>query len=306
MPNHQSSVAVITATIGRDDLIQAIKSVQEQSYPCTHYVFVDGKDYHEKVKNLLKDDYPDVVVTYLPMNTGANKMYNSYINAIAPFLVKEDIICFLDDDNWYHQDHVKYMAHYISHYQADYAYSLRYCVSHEINKIWEDNMESLGFWRFPKPIEAISHFTLRGNTHWYTTTLDHHQMYLIDVNCLAVTRAIALQLAPIWIQVGYGNDRFITQTLLASKVRGICTGKRTLYYHISEITYDVNLNTFIKGGVLDQATVDSLTEDEVLDIAHQGFANVHKFIKDGQPKNTPLSWEIPTIMENGQLTIINE
>lgn len=131
-------------------------------------------------------------------------------------------------------------------------------------------------------------------------------MHLIDVNCLAVTRAIALQLAPIWIQVGYGNDRFITQTLLASKVRGICTGKRTLCYHISEITYDVNLNTFIKGGVLDQATVDSLTEDEVLDIAHQGFANVHKFIKDGQPKNTPLSWEIPTIMENGQLTIINE
>lgn len=312
MPN-QPSVAVITATIGRDELIKAIQSVQAQTYPCTHYVFVDGKDYHKKVKNLLKDDYPDVIVTYLPMNTGANKMYNSYINAITPFLVKEDILCFLDDDNWYDKDHVKHMAHYIGHYQANYAYSLRYYVSHVTDMVWEDNIESLGFWRFSEPIQAFSHFTLHGKLYEYISTIDHHKAHLIDVNCLAVTKSIALRLALVWIEAGFGNDRHITRTLLKSGIRGICTGKRTLYYRTSDSTYQLDPNILVKGGVLDQATADSLTDYERMDINHQGYANINRFIKQNECRPSPdddtimlLSWEIPTVLENQQITpIIN-
>ena len=42
--NKQNSktVAVVTSTIGRPELALAIKSVQNQTYPCKHYVFVDG------------------------------------------------------------------------------------------------------------------------------------------------------------------------------------------------------------------------------------------------------------------------
>lgn len=95
-----NTVAVITSSIGRTHLEEAILSVQTQTYPCKHYVFVDGEIYWDEAKRIL-DQYPDVIATYLPMNTGADGWTNSYINAIAPFLVKEDVLCFLDDDNWY-------------------------------------------------------------------------------------------------------------------------------------------------------------------------------------------------------------
>ncbi|HHF4949445.1 TPA: hypothetical protein ACPO3J_000702 [Haemophilus influenzae] len=43
-PTNQNNktVAVVTSTIGRPELSLAIKSVQNQTYPCKHYVFVDG------------------------------------------------------------------------------------------------------------------------------------------------------------------------------------------------------------------------------------------------------------------------
>lgn len=93
---NQLTVAVITATIGRDELERTIESIKNQSYPCKHYIFVDGEDFRYKAKTIL-DKYPDVIPIYLPMNTGKNQMFNSSINAIAPFLVSEDIICYLDD-----------------------------------------------------------------------------------------------------------------------------------------------------------------------------------------------------------------
>lgn len=306
MPN-QPNVAVITATIGRDELIKAIQSVQAQTYPCTHYVFVDGKDYHKKVKNLLKDDYPDVIVTYLPMNTGANKMYNSYINAIAPFLVKEDILCFLDDDNWYDKDHVKHMAHYISHYQADYAYNLRYFVGFETNRLWEDNTESLGFWRFPNPLISNVQFTLHDQTYRFTLTTIHHEQNLIDISCLAVTKSVALSLSLSWIQAGYGNDRHITKTLLENNLTGICTGKRTLYYRTNKNTYDLDFTILIKGNVIDQTTIEGLNGHEKWDIIHQIQASINQSIKRKPvPDNTPALWEIPTMMKNQKLIVIDE
>ena len=67
----QPSVAIITSTIGRAELEQTILSVQNQSYSCKHYVFVDGEIFWHKAKAIL-DKYPNVIPIYLPMNTGKN------------------------------------------------------------------------------------------------------------------------------------------------------------------------------------------------------------------------------------------
>lgn len=98
--NKQNSktVAVVTSTIGRPELALAIESVQNQTYPCKHYVFVDGNIFWDKAKSIL-EQFPDVIPIYLPMNTGKNRILNGAINAAAAFLVEEDIICYLDDDN---------------------------------------------------------------------------------------------------------------------------------------------------------------------------------------------------------------
>ncbi|WLF83411.1 hypothetical protein [Moraxella sp. ZY210820] len=56
--------------------------------------------------------YSNIEVIYLPMNTGgtSKKLLNSAINSAATFLVEEDIICYLDDDNWYDLHHVEYLV----------------------------------------------------------------------------------------------------------------------------------------------------------------------------------------------------
>lgn len=70
------SVAVVTPTIGRSELERTIQSVQKQTYPCTHYVFVDGKPFFNDAKTIL-EKYPQVEPIYLPINTGANNWINS-------------------------------------------------------------------------------------------------------------------------------------------------------------------------------------------------------------------------------------
>lgn len=304
MPN-QPSVAVITATIGRDELIKAIQSVQAQTYPCTHYVFVDGKDYHKKVKNLLKDDYPDVIVTYLPMNTGANQMYNSYINAIAPFLVKEDIICYLDDDNWYDADHVKHLAENINKYQADYGYSLRYYANETKAHgmmIHEDNISALGFWKIPSPAHLPSFITIRGKRYNFVYTYTHNPQlyeYLIDVNCYAIRRNVAMSLATVWASVGYGNDRHITKTLFENGNRGICVGKYTVYYRTSPQTMQTDIETFVN--VIGQELFDSLTPEELEIIPIQTQANSSSAYRElEKDEHGYLPWNHLTLLEKNK------
>ncbi|CBW29743.1 glycosyl transferase [Haemophilus influenzae] len=47
----------MTSTIGRPELSLAIKSVQNQTYPCKHYVFVDGNIFWDKAKSIFIEYY---------------------------------------------------------------------------------------------------------------------------------------------------------------------------------------------------------------------------------------------------------
>lgn len=235
------TVAVITPTIGRKTLLKAIWSVRSQSYPCKHYIFVDGKQHHKAVKNMVKA-YPDVEVVYLPMNTGggANQLANSTINAIAPYLVTEDIICYLDDDNWYADDHVQTLVTDIQTHHADYAYALRYYVDDKHQIICPDDVDSLGFWSTPKTLSyplstQIDHITAQTEI---CITLPFDWPHLIDTNCFAIKRALAQSLSTIWVMTGRGNDRNITKYLFnQSHLVGICSGRHTVYYYTDITKY---------------------------------------------------------------------
>lgn len=219
------NVAVITTTIGRNTLEKAIISIQEQTYPCTHYIFVDGKEYWEKVEHL-KDKYPEVIFTFLPMNTGGkNKVGNGAIHAIIPYLLQEDIFCFLDDDNWHDTTHIEYLVNFIEKYQLDYAYSLRRLYDSQYQYICDDNFESLGFW----------------SVFGY---------YLIDTNSYALTRNIAFQLSEQWY-FGIFNDRNVLKKLIEIKAKGGCTGKRTTHY---------KFNVFINETTSEDDTIQDIRE----------------------------------------------
>lgn len=271
------TVAVITTTIGRETLEKSIISIQNQTYPCKHYVFVDGKQYWHKVKHL-EEKYPDVIFTFLPMNTGGeNNIGNGAIHAILPYLLKEDIFCFLDDDNWHDPEHVEHLANFISQHNLDYAYSLRRLYTEDYEYLCDDNIESLGFWFYefdeilPQSDGEALTFSNKGNAN------------LIDTNCYGLTRNIAFQLSEAWYS-GTGNDKTVFRTLLKLNARGGVTGKRTANY---------KLNLQIRH-----------TGDEYIDF-QEHMHSILSFFKSENEKlvrDYELPWLIPTVLINGKLT----
>ena len=224
-PNGKT-VAVVTSTIGRPELALAIKSVQNQTYPCKHYVFVDGNIFCDKAKSILAQ-FPNVVPIYLPMNTGKNRILNGAINAAAAFLVEEDIICYLDDDNQLREDHVESLVNVIEQ-GADFAYSLRSFYDSNHQFICHDDFESLGNWT--KEIHFFSDIKINNiqqSIHLIFNTDGEH----IDTNCYAVSREIAQKAAHGWHTLSIGDRGFLS-ALKVLGLMGQTSGKYTVKYTV--------------------------------------------------------------------------
>lgn len=192
------SVAVVTATTGRDSLLQTIESVKNQTYPCNHYIFVDGK--HELPKNT---DGCNII--WLPKPTGLNGMMNGGIVAASAYLTTEDYICWLDDDNWFDPKHVESLINVIE--DKPYAYSLRKLVEPDGTFWANDDCESLG-----------------------------HHADLIDLNCYLMKRDLATGLAPCWYQTTGElmiGDRYVWAMLKQNNIPYATTGKYTVNYRLN-------------------------------------------------------------------------
>ena len=196
-----ASVAVVTATTGRETLKQTLDSVAAQTVPCRHYVFVDGVN------------WPDLIDIYdqgiewcrMPVRTGGNGMMNGGIVAASAFLVQEDLICWLDDDNWFEPNHIETMLE--AKGNKPYAYSLRKLVEDSGDFFDYDDFESLG-----------------------------QHSNCIDLNCYLMDRALATQIAPLWykttgdLMVG---DRFVYECLKQNNLPFGETGKYTVNYRLN-------------------------------------------------------------------------
>jgi len=137
-------VAVVTPTIGSDHLSQCLSSVDSQNYEdLTHYVFIDGSQYFDKVEEQLVGA-SKVKTIRLEDNVGKG-WYGHRVYAACSFLVNADIICYLDEDNWFDSCHVKKLVNTIQN-GNDWAFSLRKIYDKQGNFLCEDNCESLGKW----------------------------------------------------------------------------------------------------------------------------------------------------------------
>ena len=223
---NSKTVAVITSTIGRPELALAIKSVQNQTYPCKHYVFVDGNIFWDKVKSIL-EQFPDVIPIYLPMNTGKNGILNGDINAAAAFLVEEDIICYLDDDNQLREDHVESLVNVIEQ-GADFAYSLRAFYDSNHQFICRDDYESLGNW---KPKENVLVRFIMENGQQIGCFINNKTKKHIDTNCYAIPREIAQKTVHAWYTPFLGDQKFFS-ALNQSELKGQTSGKYTVKYTV--------------------------------------------------------------------------
>lgn len=207
-----SDVAVITTTIGRQTLRETIESVRAQTRVCKHYVFVHGAEYRDASAPILAD-YPDVVAVYLPVNNsradaGHGGYGPAFVYAAAPYLIAEDIVCYLDDDNTYHPRHVDTCALLIEENNLQFAFSLRNIIAESGELICPDNCESLGY--FPN---------ITGR-------------FIADQSCLAVRAPLARRCAFGW-QKRIVSDRSFLRTMMDLDVRCGCTAKHTVNYRLS-------------------------------------------------------------------------
>ena len=203
------SVAVVTSTQGRNTICQALESVRKQTYKgkVRHYVFAHGQPHHVRV-DILLEDYPYVEGIYLPNNNGGNGYAMAPVFAMAPYVISEDVIFYLDDDNWYEPDHIESLISIIEDHDLEWAYSLRKIVDNEGEFICDDNCESLGMY-----LNATNH-------------------YLVDNSCYAVRADVARRHSHAWY-VPIISDRNFQAALMQAQYSAGTTGKHSVNYRIS-------------------------------------------------------------------------
>ena len=209
-------VAVVTPTIASDLLEQCVSSVDNQTYKdLTHYIFIDGCQYEPKAREILVGSSKTRMIE-LEENVGKG-WYGHRVYAACSFLVNADIICYLDEDNWYEPNHVEELVKAIET-GAQWAYSLRKIYDKHGNYICDDNCESLGKW----PIYF------------------NNDAYHIDTSSFAVRRDVAVNIGHAWYGQ-WGADRQFFSNLKKFFPNFECTGEHSLCYRL-----DGNANSVTK------------------------------------------------------------
>lgn len=214
-------VTVITPTLGKDHLYKAIESVGSQTYSnIQHLVISDGVLISsEKIK------YVDYIS--LPYNVGANGFNGHRIYGCATFLAKGDYICFLDDDNWFDDDHIQSMMDVIRSGNK-WACSLRKIIDEDGSFVCNDDCESLGKW--PSIFGSL----------------------FVDVNCYMLPKDIAILMAPVWyrkfrVKNQLEIDAAMMSFLLNLNLPYDSNRKYSVNYKVGNTELSVKKDFFIQG-----------------------------------------------------------
>lgn len=138
------SVAVMTATTNSPLLKDACSSVDNQTYPCKHYLIADGiVDYLEFGSMVQTYASQDRYCAYWPTKIKRPNMGAARIYAAAPSLINEDVICMLNEDDWFKPNHVESLVSLLND-GCDWAYSHRSIYEKDGTYLFDDQCESLG------------------------------------------------------------------------------------------------------------------------------------------------------------------
>jgi len=217
-------VAVVTPTIGNPKLADCLDSVNKQTYKdLTHYIFIDGSQYEEQVKQIIIKS-PKVWQKTIKLEENVGKgWYGHRVFAACSFLVDADIICYLDEDNWFEPCHIEKLVKKIEE-GNDWAYSLRKIYDKDGKFICDDNCESLGKW----PV-------------YFNDNVFH-----IDTSCFAVRRDIAVRVGHSWYGQ-WGADRQFFSAISKAFPKFDCTNSHTACYRLDGNPNSVNKEFFDQG-----------------------------------------------------------
>ena len=166
-------VSIITPTTGNSLLKQTIESIQNQDYKhIEHLIIIDGQEREADTFNILNQiqfKKKTYVVTW-PYVTGKDRFNGHKIYGATSYLANGDYLVFLDEDNWFDENHISSLAELVNQNKLDWAYSLRKIMDREGNFITNDDCESLGKW----------------------PSFLNEQDHLVDVNCYFVKKEIGI------------------------------------------------------------------------------------------------------------------
>jgi glycosyltransferase involved in cell wall biosynthesis len=217
-------VTVITPTTGAPYVRQAIESVKNQTYDnIQHLVVVDG----QPKGRVIAHEYPYIDIIDLPYPTGLDRFNGHRIYGASIYLAKGDLVCFLDEDNYYDNTHIESLVQVIQQ-GNDWAFSLRKIVDKESNYVCNDDCESLGKWE-----------SCIGD-------------YFVDVGCFFLPKNIALQTSPIWYRKAREPgvpevDRMMTHVLRNNNLKYDTNGDYTLNYRTGNTSISVQSGFFLQG-----------------------------------------------------------
>jgi hypothetical protein len=215
---------VITPTTGAPELAQAIQSVACQGDGVDHWVVVDGTQYAEKAIEIVKaNQHPQLKIVILPENTGMPQnhfwgklesgFYGHRIYGSMAGLINAEYTLFLDEDNWFEDNHVRIMVEGIQTHDFEWCYSLRNIVNKEGVFICHDDCDSLGI--FP----------------------NQHNINFVDMNCYCFKTDFLLKLQHVFYVDSYHCDRELFKHALAKTSKPTsfgATGRYTVNYRCTK------------------------------------------------------------------------
>ena len=219
-------VAIVTPTIGSEHLAQCIQSVQNQTYDdLTHYIFLDGEEHFSKTQMMVVDKDTNHPIKSIALQENVGKgWYGHRVYAACSFLVNADVICYLDEDNWYEPNHVENIVETLNRKNVGWAFSLRNIYDKEGNFLCEDNCESLGKW----PVYF------------------NDEVFHIDTSTFGVRRDIAVRTGHAWYGQ-WGADRQFFGVIKQFFPDFECTAKHSVNYRLDGNPNSVN-HDFFKAG----------------------------------------------------------
>lgn len=223
-------VAVITPSIGSNNLLSCVNSVANQSLGnVRHYIFINGASHRTAVERALGEQLENVTLLQLPEVTGDAGVNSNQIYGAAPFLVNADYVAYLAEDNFYEPGHLSSMVAVADHHQLDWIYSLRNIVGNNGEFICEDNCDSLGFWGSWPSVESQ-----------------------IDPSCYLLKYNVALEATAIWNRTGNSPenlepDKALCRWLISHETKGFTTGAYTVNHRLNGSANSAGANYYRYG-----------------------------------------------------------
>lgn len=219
----KQDVAVVITTVCRDSLLRAVRSVYAQHYTGRVQVLIgvddDPKNRSEWFYKELNNVRPaNVKLTWLDLHYSTSRRHGGVhdccfgggLRSALTFLANAEIVVYLDDDDWLHEDHLAQVLKAIEGKKWAFAYSI-YADGNTGTPLCVDEIESVGVGR------GVFKDKFGG---------------FVRPSGLAINKMKLLYLVHLWscspYPTGDGEDRLVFDRLRSEE--HACTGNATVYY----------------------------------------------------------------------------